>query len=424
MTLSNQNPLVQESLLNDSDIMLSITDRQGKIISANSIFCNVSGYHRQALTGQPQNIVRHKDMPRHIFQIMWDNIKTNQPFCGYLKNETKNKEPYWIFTLVFPVSSQYFAISMKAQSPLIHNIKQLYEDMLKTEKTSLTEGHQLLNLFVLSQGFNDYQSWMVSALEAEMKTHPFFSSILLENEAVLEVNPTVSTTLHAISNQALGQMWDSYVEFQKNFKNCILRLRDCLQGIHRFQSLMMTMNHIESTESKKMTPYSKEFTSLSIHRMHLDFFFRSAHKLQFWYNSLILQSKLIDDIIMDSMKTLAHDNSSQFQIDQMYDTLTLINVITENIYQLPGSLEGEYERLYQKIEAYLKLLDIENKDPAIENPSYQLKKELIGELKDSSKQLTTTYSELCNDLQVDISDFHQIVRSAFHIMIGPKRASH
>jgi len=40
----------------------------------NDLFCEVAGYTREELIGQPHNIVCHPDMPRIAFKGLWDDL--------------------------------------------------------------------------------------------------------------------------------------------------------------------------------------------------------------------------------------------------------------------------------------------------------------------------------------------------------------
>jgi hypothetical protein len=155
--------------------------------------------------------------------------------------------------------------------------------------------------------------------------------------------------------------------------------------------------------------------------MHLDFFHQATLRLQFWHNSLILQAKLIDDLIFDSINSFSQNDSGQ--INKVYEALNIIHMITENISALPANLEADYDRVHQKTNAYLTLIDIENKPEVLDSQGNETAKKLVTELKDTSRQMLSIYSGLCNDFEIDIKEFHQVVRSAFHILLGPKRAS-
>jgi PAS domain-containing protein len=58
-----------ERFLEHDEILVSKTDRLGKITYANGPFIHISGYSEQELVGQPHSIVRHPKMPRVIFRL-------------------------------------------------------------------------------------------------------------------------------------------------------------------------------------------------------------------------------------------------------------------------------------------------------------------------------------------------------------------
>ncbi|MEA1982826.1 MAG: PAS domain-containing protein [Campylobacterota bacterium] len=76
--------------------ILSETDAQGIIIYANELFCEMAGYTIEELIGQPQNIVRHPDMPRVAFAGLWDDVRTKGFWTGIVKNMRKDGGYYWV----------------------------------------------------------------------------------------------------------------------------------------------------------------------------------------------------------------------------------------------------------------------------------------------------------------------------------------
>ena len=87
------------------DTLISETDRFGKILFANDAFCDVSGYSRNELVGSPHSIIRHPDMPKGLFQIMWETIKKGDVFRGVIKNLAKDGSPYWVYATILPVAN-------------------------------------------------------------------------------------------------------------------------------------------------------------------------------------------------------------------------------------------------------------------------------------------------------------------------------
>ena len=64
------------------ELFFSATDRKGIITSGNRVFVRVSGYERDELVGRAHNVVRHPDMPRAVFQILWDYLEAGRPIAA------------------------------------------------------------------------------------------------------------------------------------------------------------------------------------------------------------------------------------------------------------------------------------------------------------------------------------------------------
>ena len=92
-----------ETSLPDNQFIFSRTDVKGVITEANEAFCNVSGYTREEMVGQPHNMVRHPDMPEAAFKDMWSDLKTGRPWRGIVKNRRKDGGFYWVVANVSPV---------------------------------------------------------------------------------------------------------------------------------------------------------------------------------------------------------------------------------------------------------------------------------------------------------------------------------
>ena len=82
-------PLDEALNLNLKDILVSKTDKNGKILYVNDSFCSVSGYTPNEVIGAPHNIIRHPDMPRAIFYLMWQTIQGGQNITIIVKNLAK-----------------------------------------------------------------------------------------------------------------------------------------------------------------------------------------------------------------------------------------------------------------------------------------------------------------------------------------------
>ena len=86
-----------------TDAIVSTTNLRGMITYCNETFVEVSGFTRDELIGQPQNILRHPDMPCEAFRDMWSTIRSGQPWSAVVKNRRKNGDHYWVRANVTPI---------------------------------------------------------------------------------------------------------------------------------------------------------------------------------------------------------------------------------------------------------------------------------------------------------------------------------
>lgn len=88
-------------LLEDHYIV-SKTDAYGNITEVNDLFCQIAGYAREELIGQPHKIIRHPDTPPEVFRDLWATLKEGRPWQGTIKNSRKDGTPYWVRAVIYP----------------------------------------------------------------------------------------------------------------------------------------------------------------------------------------------------------------------------------------------------------------------------------------------------------------------------------
>lgn len=91
-----------ERMFGDNELIVSKTDLSGRITYANELFVSLSGYSRSELMGAAHSIVRHPDMPRGIFKLLWDLVSTGREVFAFVKNQSKNGDYYWVLAHVTP----------------------------------------------------------------------------------------------------------------------------------------------------------------------------------------------------------------------------------------------------------------------------------------------------------------------------------
>lgn len=104
-------PTGRERTFHPNEIIVSKTDLKGVITYANDVFMRVSGFAEDDLLGRPHSVIRHPDMPRCVFKLLWDRIAAGHEIFAYVVNLAKNGDHYWVLAHVTPVYSGGTAIT-------------------------------------------------------------------------------------------------------------------------------------------------------------------------------------------------------------------------------------------------------------------------------------------------------------------------
>lgn len=159
--------------MSENEIIISKTDTRGKITYGNRAFIHYSGFAESELLGQPHNIIRHPDMPKAIFRLMWHTLQAEQEFFGYVKNLRKDGGYYWTYANITPSYSEnnnvigYFSVRRKPHARRLELFSGLYREMIKVEnqynnsQEAMDRSIQLLNE-VLQYRDKNYDEFLVA----------------------------------------------------------------------------------------------------------------------------------------------------------------------------------------------------------------------------------------------------------------------
>jgi len=138
------------------EVIITRTDLNGNIIYHNPTFSKVNGFKGASVIHKPHNIVRHPDMPKAIFRIIWSIIKQGLPIQALIKNKTNDGHYYWSL-INWKVQKDrdnriisYVAYAKQAPTHTIKSLEPVYNMMLQIEKehdieSSLEYFHSFLN---------------------------------------------------------------------------------------------------------------------------------------------------------------------------------------------------------------------------------------------------------------------------------------
>lgn len=179
MARNKVQPRETEVPFKAEDLIFSTTDGKGIIRSADEIFVQMSRYPVGDMLGQPHSMVRHPDMPRCIFQLLWDYIKQSKPIGAYVKNMASDGSFYNVFALVTPLKDGYLSVRLKPTSTFFHAAHKIYPQLLACEQKLASEGKptpaciaestKLLLSLLKQHGFDGYDAFMYAAIEEEMR---------------------------------------------------------------------------------------------------------------------------------------------------------------------------------------------------------------------------------------------------------------
>ena len=158
-------PTSVEKVMRDDDFIVSKTDLKGRITYGNRIFIEFSGYDEKELLGSQHNIIRHPDMPRAVFKLLWDTIQEKRECNAYVKNMAKDGSFYWVFANVTPSFgrdgniSGYFSVRRKPKSAAVKTASDLYRAMLSAEQAAgsrdaIAASSKILNDLLAEKGMS------------------------------------------------------------------------------------------------------------------------------------------------------------------------------------------------------------------------------------------------------------------------------
>ena len=141
------------------EFIVSKTDLKGLITYCNETFIEMSGYSEAELLNAPHNILRHEDMPKVVFKLLWERIREREGIYAYVKNKTKNGDYYWVYAYVTPSFDSsgnrigYYSVRRAPSPKAVQAIAPIYSELLEVERRggmNASEAH--LNSLLQQQG--------------------------------------------------------------------------------------------------------------------------------------------------------------------------------------------------------------------------------------------------------------------------------
>lgn len=235
-TLAEKEALL--TALNNSAIV-SITDLHGKIISVNTIFCQVSGYNEEELIGQNHNIINSGLHDEAFWKDLWRNIIAGKTWRAEICNRAKDGSLYWVDTVINPIygpngeihqflAIRYLITQRKEAEENLAKAKDLAEASLRTKRRFLANmSHEIRTPLhaILGLGEQITQGIMEEGQKEQMK---------LINESARALLSIINDIID-ISRMEEGKMKLDYVAF--DLKHIVISVFKLLQTYARKKEL-------------------------------------------------------------------------------------------------------------------------------------------------------------------------------------------
>lgn len=306
-----------------NEVFFSRTDSRGVIVTGNYVFRRVAHYEWDELLGAPHKIIRHQDMPKGVFQVFWDTIKSGKTIGAYVKNKSKDGLYYWVYAVVVPCGDGYLSARIKPTSAVFDTVRKVYADLLSAEQNedlSPEESAERLTQMIQDLGFDDYTQFSTHALSEELLSR----DIGLKNEPDRKI-------------AGLRKM-------QENAKTLVKET----EGLIRDFDAMHTIPHNLRVIASRIEPAGGPVTVLSqnygsMSRAMSDWF--EAHVMGKDSNFAVIEAAVNNSLFVDCMARILKECDIQLQkerrglgeIDMELERQVLADLVKQ---QLDGARKG------------------------------------------------------------------------------------
>ncbi len=159
---------MKELTFQDNEIIVSKTDTNGRITYGNDLFLKMAGYSEKELLGAPHNIIRHPDMPKVVFKLLWETVRQGKEVYAYVINKSKSGDFYWVLANVTPSYDHnrniigYHSVRRKPSPKAISTIKPLYKELLSAERSGGIHASEEMFSDLLSTNGGRYDKFILS----------------------------------------------------------------------------------------------------------------------------------------------------------------------------------------------------------------------------------------------------------------------
>jgi len=151
--------------MKENDFIVSKTDTKGRLTYVNKIFMDMAEYTEEELLGKPHNIIRHPDMPKAVFKLLWDYVQRGEEIFAFVLNKTKKGNDYWVYANITPSFDEhkniigYYSVRRRPNPKAIEILKPVYKQMKDAERSGGVDAGVKVLTDILKEkgvGYNEF----------------------------------------------------------------------------------------------------------------------------------------------------------------------------------------------------------------------------------------------------------------------------
>ena len=159
--------------------LVSVTDRSGRILQANTIFCEVSGYSEAELIGQDHRILNSGTHPKAFFVDMWATIARGEVWHQEICNRSKSGQFYWVDSTIVPLKDNHGQVVRYLSVRVDITARKHKELVLRERLKESTCLYAIRRSLVLDSSLEEVCQIVLEQLIAAMQ-FPQITSIMIE----------------------------------------------------------------------------------------------------------------------------------------------------------------------------------------------------------------------------------------------------
>lgn len=136
------------SIMEQSPVIIIITDTEGRIEYVNKKFTDVTGYVLSEVAGKTPRVLKSGETPMEVYTSLWETITSGNVWTGEFHNKKKSGGHYWVHASIAPIKNSQGEITNFIGMEEDFTARKSAEDALFREQKRVEELSQAKDIFI------------------------------------------------------------------------------------------------------------------------------------------------------------------------------------------------------------------------------------------------------------------------------------